>query len=185
MNVDNRQAGGGQVHGVVGRRVAQEAASGTKDSCECEGCQNACRLNPGWFMPGEAEQTAAHLGISLEELFKQHLGVNWYVGDEDTFVLAPAITSMDAGGEYPGDPRGTCVFFKEGRCQIQGAKPFECREYLHDQTKEDVSKRHKEVAETWNTPEHQQQIVRLLGREPEAESFSIFDMLLGGFGIGL
>lgn len=50
---------------------------GTKDSCKCESCQAACRQKPGWFLPGEAERVAEYLGISLEDLFRTKLAVDW------------------------------------------------------------------------------------------------------------
>ena len=142
-----------------------------KSSCECESCKNACKFNPGWFLPGEAERASKFLEMKLNEFFKKYLGVNWWVADPPIFVLAPAIISMDAGSEYPGDPRGTCVFFENERCKIHPVKPFECREYIH--TQKYINKRHKKVANIWK--EHQKQIISLLGREPEIKTFGILD----------
>lgn len=143
--------------------------------CNCDICKGACEHKPGWFLPGEAEQVANHLGISLQELFSTKLGVDWWVAEGDIFVLAPATLEMEAGTEYPAEPRGQCVFYENGLCSIHPVKPYECRTYFHDENKDTVNKRHKAVAEAWQNK--QEQIIQLLGREPESEEFSIFNML--------
>lgn len=129
-------------------------------------------------MPGEAERAAKYLGMTLTEFFKIYLGVNWLEGDDNIFLLAPATANMDPGGEYPGNPRGRCVFFENGLCNIHAVKPFECSEYIHGDT--EVSARHRQVAQAWKA--HQAQIVELLGREPEAEEYEgggLFSSILG------
>lgn len=143
---------------------------GNKQSCFCEECKAACRYKPGWFLPGEAEEVAAHLKISLEELFETKLAVDWWIGtsEPDTFLLSPTVVSNGAGTEFPGNPQGTCIFFKEGLCEIHPVKPFECREMIHG---EKDNSRHGQVADAWRT--HQNQIAELLGREPESSNFGI------------
>lgn len=144
------------------------------NGCTCEGCRQACQYNPGWFLPGEAERVAEFLNLTLQELFNTKLGVNWWVAAEDIFVLAPAITKMSPGREYPGDPRGKCIFYNsDGLCEIHPVKPFECREYNHDHSKEQVHERHKKTAMAWESD--QTQIQELLEREPVSASFSFFD----------
>ena len=65
---------------------------GTKESCTCSSCQRACTFKPGWFLPGEAEQTATYLGIPSQQLFAEKLAVDWWEGDAGpVFVLSPAI----------------------------------------------------------------------------------------------
>lgn len=152
--------------------------TGTVESCTCDTCQSACVHKPGWFKPGEAERTAEYLGMSLAELFRTKLAVDWweadYEFDTDVFVIAPAIVGEATGQEYPGNPRGRCVFYVEGRCQIHAVKPFECQSSLHNQGEEVTSERHKEVTQAW--VEHQDQPVELLGREPKATEYN------GGWG---
>jgi Fe-S-cluster containining protein len=147
--------------------------------CTCADCTSACTFKPGWFMPGEAERAAEHLGTTLAELFRTKLGVDWWDDpDRDIFLLAPAVTAMDPGEEYPGNPKGTCVFFVEGRCSIHEVKTFECREYHHDDAGQAVADRHRATGHAWDG--HHEQIVELLGREPWAapyEGGSIFDRL--------
>lgn len=152
------------------------------NDCNCKTCKVACLRKPGWFMPGEAEKVAEYLGVSLQELFETRLGVDWYEGSGDIFLLAPAIHSMSAGEEYPRDPRGRCVFFDKKLCSIHPVKPFECREYHHSEKEETCQGRHRSVADAWR--EKQSQIETLLGYEPEVTGdFGILDMMLEGMGI--
>jgi Fe-S-cluster containining protein len=146
-----------------------------KESCRCVSCKNACKYNPGWFLPEEVEKVAKFLNISLKELFDKYLGVNWWSDDGDTtFLLAPAISSMNPGEEYPGDPRGTCIFYKKEQCEIHDVRSFECREYWHGEKYDDSFSRHADVRDAWR--HHQEMIVKLLGRQPETESFRMFNL---------
>ena len=147
--------------------------TGSKESCECESCKAACENKPGWFLPREAERVADFLGKSMDELFQERLGVDWWIGYEPTFVLAPALLGEPAGTEYPGNPRGKCIFYKNGRCEIHPVKPFECREYIHD---EPMNERHHDVAMAWKP--HQEQIKKLLGRKPSDAEFSLIDSIM-------
>lgn len=138
-----------------------------ENECTCGKCRRACTIKPGWFMPGEAEEVAKHLNLSLKELFDTYLGVDWWESADNIFVLAPAIVGEQTGAEYPGDPNGKCVFFNdEERCNIHLVKPFECRELTCTGSS---IKRHKNVANSWKN--NQEQIEKLLGREPEAKEF--------------
>ena len=51
----------------------------SETSCTCEVCQSACATKPGHFMPGEAEEAAALVGLTLKEFFDLHLAVDWWV----------------------------------------------------------------------------------------------------------
>src|SRR6266571_4266112 len=68
---------------------------------------------------------------------------------------------MEPGTEFPYDPKGTCVFFKDGMCSIHAVKPFQCREIWHESP---PKKLNPVVAKEWES--HQGQIETLLGREP-------------------
>ena len=125
-------------------------------------------------MPGEAEIAAKTLGLSLEEFFKKYLAVNWWEGDPDIFVLAPALVGEATGTEYPANPQGWCVFFVDGWCTIHPVKPFECAQLICDDP--NIGERHETVANAWI--ENQSQIVELLGREPESKVF--YGGLFGG-----
>lgn len=148
--------------------------------CSCETCQRACRKKPGWFLPGEAEKAAVLKDMSLKEFFDKYLMVDFWLGkraDGHIFVLSPATKEGTPGEEFPFDPKGECIFYKAGKCEIHAVKPYECAWYDHTKEKDDT---HKNVAEAWK--DHQGQIKELLGREPEItepDAFSAFDLLLG------
>ena len=150
------------------------------EDCSCKRCQSACQSKPGWFMPGEAEKAAALLGLTLEEFFKTKLGVDWFEGDPDIFALAPALVGRPTGHEYPGNPRGACVLFVDGRCSIHAAKPLECREYLHGDDRATLAERKVRIRDAWGALAPQKQIEQLLGREPESEEYT--GGLLAGLG---
>ncbi len=141
--------------------------AGSRESCTCQSCRSACTEKPGWFLPGEAEIAAESLRLSLQEFFAKYLAVDWWEGDPDIFLLSPAVQGGDTGTEFPGDPRGTCVFFEEGRCRIHAAKPHECRMEWHGDQGESYS--HEATAMAWK--DHQGQVTELLGREPEASPY--------------
>lgn len=139
----------------------------TRESGTCDFCKAGCTRKPGWFLPGEAEAAAEWMGVTLEEFFRQYLAVDWWEGDPDIFLLSPAIRGDETGAEFPGDPRGTCVFYEESRCRIHPVKPHECKDmWCGDRTGSSV---HYETAMAWTG--HQQQIAELLGRDPVAEPF--------------
>ncbi len=155
-----------------------------KTECACESCQSACTKTPGWFRPGEAEKAAKLLRLSLPVFFRRYLAVQWWSDTPDVFVLAPALVGERTGAMYPGNPRGTCVFFKSGKCQIHAAKPFDCSHgNPHDPfTGAKAAAAHRARARTvalWKR--EQKQIAKLLGRKPRAAMFSFFDMLDGMF----
>jgi Fe-S-cluster containining protein len=145
------------------------------NSCSCEGCQRACTIKPGWFLPGEAEEAAKLKNMTLPDFFNKYLGVDWHGQientDKDVFLLAPATTKMKPGNEYFFDPHGQCVFYVNGKCDIHEAKPYECKEYFHDQLSDSLVDRHYKVAEKWNTPANQKQIQKLLGHSPKANNY--------------
>lgn len=154
-----------------------------KTECACLECQNACTNTPGWFRPGEAEKAAQLMGLSLRDFFTRYLGVNWWVAEEDVFVLAPALVGAEPGREYPANPRGTCVFFKDGRCEIHAAKPYDCAHgNPHEAFEGERMAAHRYQRQVtvrlWRRQQHQ--IETLLGRDPRADELSIFE----AFGIG-
>lgn len=141
--------------------------------CQCNNCQAACTFKPGWFLPGEAEKAAKLLNMSLQEFFCEYLGVDWWEDTDDIFVLAPALTSMIPGEEYPARPTGTCVFYGEdGLCKIHEAKPHECRELDHESTQDQIHNRHKATGLAWKND--QKQIEELLERMPHSSNYNPF-----------
>lgn len=146
--------------------------------CVCDKCRTACVHHPGWYMPGEAEKTAAALGMELKDFFDLYLVVDYWIGDQgNIYVLMPATKQYPAGSVVPFDPDGECVFFRNQRCNIHDNKPFECSLYMHSDTRDEVRQRHEDVAKAWDTPEHQAKIVQLLGHDPEPPEFNFGDVL--------
>ena len=125
--------------------------------CSCEQCVSACSFKPGWMLPGDAERMAEHLGVTLDALFTERLGVDWWEdtswkregGLPYTEVLAPATTTMVPGNLYTQDPHGVCTFLKEGKCEVHPAKPFECRQMLHSDSRDDTQARKRLVVKAW------------------------------------
>lgn len=147
--------------------AARAAAQCTQESGTCTTCRAGCTRKPGWFLPGEAEKAAVHLGMTLQEFFDAYLAVDWWEGEPDIFLLSPSIVGEDTGTEFPGNPGGACVFYKEGRCQIHEVKPFECRDFWCGSP--GLSTVHHDTAHAWAA--HQGQIRGLLGREPKSAAY--------------
>lgn len=148
--------------------------------CTCKTCVNACSQKPGWFTPEQIKKAAEYIKITEKEFFDKYLLIDWFQSHEkndfeDVFVLSPSIVGESSGNMFPGNPRGTCVFFnKDKLCDIHEVKPFECSELKCSDT--DVSERHKKTAGTWI--DHQKYIEKLYGDTPYAEQTSILDSMM-------
>jgi Fe-S-cluster containining protein len=141
---------------------------GTKKSCQCQTCRNACQYKPGWFKFGEVEKTAKFLKLSLKKFFDKYLMIDWWTGSEESngeavFIISPGLVGEDVGEMAPYKSLGTCVFFEDGKCSIHSVKPFECAAMLHES---ENKSNHKEAMLSWNNPDAQQQIKKLLEYEP-------------------
>lgn len=154
-------------------------AKRTQSSCSCETCQSYCTYKPGWFKRGEAEKAATLLGMTLKDFFNKYLRVDFVVGNTyyekgDTFfVLSPGVKGCETGKEASFNPTGECVFYKEGKCQIHAAKPWECLQAWHEEPSSGVPK--KQAAETWR--EHQADFQELMGREPVFKEPELAELL--------
>lgn len=133
-----------------------------KQSCACDACKRACEYKPGWFIPSEAEGAAVSVGMEFDRFFKTYLGIDyWEAHGRTVYLLAPATAEGEPGAIYPDNPRGRCRLLDEdGHCMIYAARPFECREYHHDDLHETVIRRHRGVMEAWE--DHQDWILDLL-----------------------
>ena len=147
--------------------------------CKCDTCKNACKQKPGWFAPGEIQKAAELMSLTPKEFFDQYLSVDYWVGSkedsntlEDIFVLTPCTIDNGPGGMTPFNPKGICIFFKEGLCKIHAAKPLECGQMVCDPPNDSRSEKDKNT-ESWNKPKHQQQINDLLGYKPYREDPSL------------
>lgn len=142
---------------------------GSAASCTCERCVGACKHKPGWFKPGEVELLAKYMNLSLEELFRDYLTVEWWASDEPIYVVSPGIVGLPTGQQVPYIRTGRCVFLTEDdRCRIHAAKPAECALFWHGMdTVTGGFDEHREVAMLWSG-EPQKQIAALLRHEPDA-----------------
>lgn len=97
---------------------------GTVESCGCNWCRSRCRVEPGYFFPGEASRAAKFLGMDFDEFVKKFLDVK-YIGTEKDdnvkFALRPKFVFFRH-----------CIFYKRGRCSIHSVKPYECSMTHHD-----------------------------------------------------
>lgn len=160
-------------------------SAATDTECTCDTCKGYCSHTPGWFAPGEAEKAATLKGLTLEAFFRDFLMVDyWQAGDgldADVFLLSPQLVG-EGGGMAPSDPRGRCVFFVDGLCDIHEAKPLECRRAHHSIKRHQnaVVEEHLAVAKMWNNEADQARVRALLGEEPWIPEGSMFGGLFGG-----
>jgi hypothetical protein len=81
---------------------------------KCTGCGQCCTGSPGyvWVTPEEAEAMAKFLKISIEEFIKKY-----------TRRIGHRVSLKEHSKTYD------CVFLKEKRCQVYGARPKQCRTF--------------------------------------------------------
>jgi len=121
-------------------------------SCVCKKCVNACKSQPGWFMPGEPEKAAKLLKMEFKEFKDKYLIVDyWASGDYDSDVLAPRKIDVErdrsrASFSY-AFAKSPCIFLKKDRCMIHDAKPYECRESFP--CDENQIELREKIAEAW------------------------------------
>lgn len=136
--------------------------------CSCEKCIKGCKVNPGWFMPGEAELVAKSLGLSFKDFFHKYLVVDFWCAEDDVYVLAPYKVfdkipdRPEISAYYQRPDRGTgrlvdwgypfrtgrCIFLENDRCRIHPVKPYECRNTLSCVETNGKNIR-EEIAERW------------------------------------
>ena len=119
--------------------------------CSCNVCKNACNYSPGWFKPEQIPIILKHFKVKTirDLLGKDRFAINWWVGDhENILVLAPNIVG-NSDIEYPADPRGPCVFYKDGKCEIYSVRPFECAKYIHSESSKIIRDRHFKISQEW------------------------------------
>jgi len=144
--------------------------------CSCKECKSACSNKPGWFSPAQIKPLAKKLGLTVQELFKQHLQIDWWDRyPKNVFVLSPRQTRGTGGTMFPANPKGECHWFKNGKCSIHElGKPIECQLLGHSEAEPKISN-HERAMKTWDNPKAQQMIRDLYGKEPEAEEYSMFE----------
>lgn len=87
--------------------------------CKCERCENPCRFGSGVLADEDYERLAKHLGITIEELKKNHL-------EEITkFGTTRHRPKLERKNDLP---YGKCTFFDEKKgCKVHESKPLECK----------------------------------------------------------
>lgn len=80
----------------------------------CQRCTACCRW-PGQVKvsAGEITQIASHLGLSEDDFIQRFTRLR---------VQRDGLALIDK-------PNGECFFLEDGACQIQGAKPKQCRDF--------------------------------------------------------
>lgn len=152
-------------------------------SCSCKSCQSACTKKPGWLKYGEEKIIADYLNISIKELFDKYLLVDWHETQDskgnlhDYFLLSPCVTTQKPGGQFPFDPRGQCVFFKDGLCSIHAVAPFECQKLDHTTDRNVSINNHLTAARSWDNADAQRDIEILLGNKPTVPHPTTADLL--------
>lgn len=117
-----------------------------------------CKSSPGWYGPGELEQSAQLLGIEPDEFVKRFAVIDGIDLDgQRVEVFAPV--KLDRSGKPAWKPgtrvdnlyrslRGVCVFYDGKGCRIYQARPIECARYLCSQPAEQ-NLSHAQVAALW------------------------------------
>ncbi len=121
-----------------------------KIECKCDGCKNACKYRPGWFLPNQVNSLLGYFNVkTIEELLKTgKVAIDWWEGDDpDILILAPNIIN-NTEIYYPADPRNRCVFYNNELCDIHKIKPYECSMYSHED-KDDGEDRHRKIMNKW------------------------------------
>jgi len=139
-------------------------------SCTCAICRACCCRKPGWFEPAQVKSVLKYFKAKGIEaiLGKNMFAIDWFVAEKDILVLAPNIVG-NSGIQYPRNPTGQCVFFKEERCQIYEIRPKECAVAMHDDSTVDV---HKEIAMLWKESSCLNNLLDII----HTETGSIFDL---------
>jgi Fe-S-cluster containining protein len=107
--------------------------------CACASCVGACKDQPGWFLPGEAERAAELIGMPFPEFAETRVILDSCDNPEAPdapYVYAPRKIFAEGieseAVRTPASQRrsGVCVFLAGDRCSIHAEKPYECRVVL-------------------------------------------------------
>lgn len=153
--------------------IEPERVTYQRGACDCGRCRANCLYIPGWFAPQEIEPLAQAMGLSVEELFAQHLQVDWAQrappSQGKVFGLSPRLKGNPGGHMAPADPRGRCHWFgSQGLCKVHTlGKPAECAAVHCSQR---MIFTHHDCVRLWDSPAAQEFVARLLGRAPIGET---------------
>jgi Fe-S-cluster containining protein len=122
--------------------------------CSCDRCQSLCHNKPGWFTPQQIELVARKRDITIEDLFKDYLTIDAVLIAEagkptGVYVLAPTIVGAESGSISDPVARGTCVWLRNGKCDIHDVKPAECRVTDHSTSAHDSDVLRASILKQW------------------------------------
>ncbi len=106
-------------------------------------------------------------------MLKNGFAIDWYNEDKNILVFTPNIKGNEDSIQYPADPRGECIFFNNGKCDIYKIRPFECKEYIHTDVKEIADKRHVKVKNEWEKSNLLKKYENII----DCQQLNFFDML--------
>ncbi len=119
-----------------------------------------CKSSPGWFAPGEMEETIAQSGLEAREFIKKYIIIDGMdIDGVRVDVFAPVKLGRDGLPLEPTSSRasslygylhGPCIFYQgeELGCGIYNARPLECARYICTNAPED-NITHREIAQMW------------------------------------
>lgn len=99
--------------------------------CRCEKCRALCLGAPGWFLPGEAEKAAAHLGLPFPEFIARFCTVDFWEASDNIHALSPGKVCFDTGDVAGYDDAfyaSPCTLLGPEGCLLSSdTRPQECR----------------------------------------------------------
>lgn len=148
-----------------------------RKECRCPICADLCNGNPGWFMPGEAELAAQHVGLTFREFFDKYLIVEYWVGNAgDVLVLAPRrVTQHGQMATYADNfSRAKCRLLTDSGCSLSvERRPFECAVCVQCDDNLDGGQNRKnhraDIQKAWDVPKLQKWLHGLSGRSWDYE----------------
>lgn len=122
--------------------------------CSCDRCQSLCHNKPGWFTPQQIELVARKRDITIGALFKDYLAIDAVLIAQagrpmGVYVLAPTIVGTESGSISDPAARGTCVWFRNGKCEVHEVKPAECRATDHSTFAHDSDLLRASILKQW------------------------------------
>lgn len=129
-------------------------------------------------MPEQIKELEQFLNKSWKEMLGKELAIDaWLNSEEENILLLSPNMVENNKIQYPFNPIGMCVFYKDARCSIYPVRPYECAVPDHN-TK--PFNGHKEIAMEWKDisllQDYKDKIV--------FDNFSLgemFEMLMKGF----
>lgn len=120
-------------------RVAHDALPKSAQETGAKTCARSgrcCWSGPCELAPGDEQQLAAHLSLSVEDLFRSYLVVDYRrgssYGSPDRLRVMPRRENQDGGAFLTSDQTydvGACVFLAAGCCSVHKVKPTGGRYY--------------------------------------------------------